>query len=173
MRGFSLRWIDRAHIALGSVSGLCILAIMAIVTPDVIARKTVSYTIPGAAELNTLLLVTLIYLGLAAAEAKRAHFVVTLLTDSLTPRYRHIAAIISTLVSLGYVGFLAWLTTLAASKSFLSGETTFGVVSFPVWPSRIAVALGLSLLTLQLLVELIRLLGGRPAHVRDRKGAGQ
>lgn len=123
-----------------------------------------SYTIPGAVELNTLLLVTLIYLGLAAAEAKRAHFRVTLLTNVLSAGSRRVAEIISTLVSAGYVGFLAWLTTLASIKSFASGESTFGVVSFPVWPSRIAVAMGLSLLTVQLVVELLRLIGGHTAQ---------
>ena len=163
----TLRWVDRLHIAVGSFSALCLVAIMLIVTPDVIGRKLASQTIPGASELNTLLLVALIYFGMAAAEAKSAHFRVTLLTDAVSSKARHLLEIVNTAICMGFSGFLAWLTIVAAEKSWSDGEVTYGVIVFPIWPSRIAVAIGLSLLTIQFAVELYRLLTNRPAHALE------
>lgn len=153
-----LNWVDRGHIALGTLSGFCILAIMLIVTPDVIARKAISWTIPGASELNTLLLVSLIYIGLAGAQARGTHYRVTILTDKMSPAMQRASAVFTTILTIGFIGLLAWFTTQSALKSFSNGEMTFGVIAFPVWPSRIAIALGLSLLLLQHFVELARLI---------------
>lgn len=156
--------IDRAHIAIGSLSALLIVVMVAIILPDVIARKTLSWTIPGAAEVNTLLLVMLVYLGLAGAEARQAHYSVNIVTKALPLALRLIAAILSKLLCLVFSGFLAWFTIKSAAHSYSASEESFGIVSFPVWPSRIAIALGLTMLTLQLTIGLLRLLLGKNSH---------
>ncbi len=52
------------------------------------------------------------------------------------------------------------MSTLAAIRSTQRGEVSFGVIAFPVWPGRIILAAGLILLSIQLLVDFVRLLAG-------------
>ncbi len=149
--------VDRALIALGSASGVTTLLMILIVVPDVFARKFFSVTIPAASEINIQLLVLLIFLGLAGAEARNAHFTVTSVTDRLGPRWRRAMAAITTALSLAFASIMAWASGVKAVSATLQDERTIGVYSLPVWPIRIIVALGFALLALQLLMTLRRI----------------
>jgi len=153
-----LAWIDRLHLWLGSLSGLAILLMILLIVPDILGRKFFNTTIPGASEANVLLLVILVYLGLAGAQARKAHFRVSFLVEALPAGLQRALKILTTLLSLLFIAMVAWLTCRSAWMSTLQGESSFGIVRFPIWPSRIAVALGLVLLGLQLAVDLLRLI---------------
>lgn len=168
-----LSWLDRAHIALGSVSGGLIIAMIVLVAVDVAIRKLFAVTVPGASEMNVLLLVALVYLGLAGAQARGAHFAVDVVVDRLPAPLRRAVSALTTLASLAFAGTLTWFTSGKAVDSYLAGEASFGVVAFPIWPSRAAITLGLGLLTLQLAVQLLRILAGRPVHPHGRQGASE
>lgn len=155
-----VQWIERMHIALGSLSGIATIIMIALVVPDIIMRKFFSATIPGASEANVLLLVIMVYVGLASAQARSAHFRVTLLTDRLPAGVaRSLQALMLILAICGF-GLLAAMTTENAIASFRRGESSFGVIAFPLWPGRIAVAAGLWLLCLQFLLDLLRTMTG-------------
>lgn len=171
--GTPFRWLDRAHIALGSVSGALIIAMIGLVAVDVVIRKLFAVTIPGASEVNVLLLVALVYLGLAGAQARGAHFAVDVVVARLPAPARRAVSALTTLASLAFAGTLTWFTYGKAMDSYLSGEASFGVVAFPIWPSRAAITLGFALLTLQLAVQLLRLVAGRPVHPQGRQGASE
>ncbi|WP_225027561.1 TRAP transporter small permease subunit [Xinfangfangia pollutisoli] len=149
--------IERLHHGLGVLSGLMIFVITLIVVIDVAMRALFNMPIPGATELSTLLLVALIYLGLAAVQASKQNYRVEILIGTVAARTRAALNILTTLLSMIAIGILAWFTLAEAWHATATQEMTFGAIVFPVWPARIAVALGLTLLTLQLLMDTIRL----------------
>src|SRR5690606_5466033 len=100
--------VDRALIALGSASGIATLLMILIVVPDVFARKFFSVTLPAASEINVQLLVLLVFLGLAGADARNAHFAVMSLTDRLGSRPRRAMTAITTALSLAFASIMAW-----------------------------------------------------------------
>lgn len=152
--------IERCHVALGSLSGIATLLMIALVVPDIILRKYFSQTIDGASEANVLLLVMMVYIGLAGAQARGAHFRVTLVTDRLPPGAQRFLAALMALLSIAGIGLLAVMTTENAIGSVQRGEASFGVISFPIWPGRVMVALGLWLLVLQFFLDLLRAIFG-------------
>lgn len=155
--------IERCHVALGSLSGVATLLMIALVVPDIILRKYFSQTINGASEANILLLIMMVYIGLAGAQARGAHFRVTLVTDRLSPGVQRFLAALMALLSIAGIGLLAVMTTENAIGSVQRGEASFGVISFPIWPGRVMVALGLWLLVLQLFLDFLRAIFGFPA----------
>ena len=161
-------WIDRLNIGLGALSGVLILVMVIVVSVDSIIRKAFSITIPGATEFNTLLLVILIYCGLAGAQARFAHFTVQAVTSHLPRWAARVVFGITTLLSLFFVAVLTWLTTIQAWHSFIQGEISFGIIAFPIWPSRIAIAGGLFLLSVQLVVQFVRLLLDEEGSLPDQ-----
>ncbi len=102
-----------------------------------------------------MLLIAKVFLGLAGAQATDSNFQVTVLTDQLSPRWKHAQQIMSLCIALVGIGIIAWLSTLYAISSTIQGEISFGVHAWPIWPERIILALGLCLLVVQILSDLI------------------
>jgi TRAP-type mannitol/chloroaromatic compound transport system permease small subunit len=50
------------------------------------------------------------------------------------------------------IAYFGWFATL---RSFGSGEIRQGQLGFPVWPARMALALGASLMVLQCLIQFL------------------
>lgn len=164
-----LERISRANAVLGALSGIATLVMIALIVPDVLLRKLAGVTIPGASEGSVLLLVLLAYLGMAGAQAKQAHFSADFMVQRLGPAWRRRLQILVLVLSLAFVLAVAWLTATSAWQSTARGEASFGIVQFPIWPSRIAVAIGFALLALQLVVDIIRAwLGVLPGASGDR-----
>lgn len=166
----AVRALSKFHVGLGSASGIATAMLLFVIIPDVVGRSLFSYTIPAAAEIGVLLLLCKIFLGLPGAQASDAFFNAGAFVALLPERGQRMVKIATTLIALSVVALLAVLTTHEAIQSTISGETSYGVHAVPVWPGRIVVALGLSLLALQLLADVVRLAMG-VAGV-DREGSG-
>src|SRR3546814_14470926 len=78
-----LNAVSRFNTGLGSASGLATMLMMMIIVPDVILRATISFTIPLATEIGVLLLICKIFLGMPGAQASRANFHVSVLSELL------------------------------------------------------------------------------------------
>jgi TRAP-type C4-dicarboxylate transport system permease small subunit len=160
---------SRFSVALGSLSGISTMILMLIIVPDVIGRKFFNAPIPGASETGVLLLICKIFLGLPGAQASGSNFSVTLLQEVMTPRWRRLVKLLTTLIAAVIFGLIAKMSVLSAIRSTQRGEISFGVIAFPLWPGKIILAGGLALLTVQLVVDALRLLYGideatRPAE---------
>ncbi len=156
LSGF-IRWM-------GTLGGFGTLAVMIVVIVDVGGRALFDQPLPGGNEFAELLLVALIFLGLAAAQQRRQHYRVEVLTNHLSPGLRRVLSAIGLLASLLVVGLLAWLSLRHAWQATLKGEASYGIISFPIWPARLVVAIGLALLAMQLLIDFCRtLFSAQPA----------
>ncbi|HEX7075493.1 MAG TPA: TRAP transporter small permease [Hyphomicrobiaceae bacterium] len=155
-----LNAVSRFNTGLGSASGLATMLMMMIIVPDVILRATISFTIPLATEIGVLLLICKIFLGMPGAQASRANFHVSVITELLGARWQARFKLVTTLISIGVIGLLAWLTMQEAIYATGIGETSYGIYPFPIWPERIIVAIGFILLTVQLVADAIRILTG-------------
>lgn len=159
-----LRWITSFNRVLATVAGLLTGLITVIVCIDVASRDLLNWSVQGASEVTILLLVALIFLGLAGAEAKGENFAVTMLVHKLGPQPRRVLAVITTALSVAAIGMLAWFSWTRAIDSVRSDEQSYGVIAFPIWPSKLLIAFGLTMLVLQLLVGLLQVLTGDAAE---------
>ena len=82
--------------------------------------------------------------------------------------YDRILICVLAILSIVGVGLLALMSTENAIASVQRGESSFGVIAFPIWPGRVAVAVGLWLLCLQFFLDLLRAALGRA-----RENSGQ
>lgn len=148
---------DRLSIGLGSISAVGTLCMIVLITLDLILRNFFSAALPGGAEINITLLVILVYLGLAGAQAKREHFAVVFLVDLLPRRARWVTDIVVLVLTAAIAGFLAYLTWGSAMDSFAIREASWGIVAVPIWPGRLIVSIGCGLLCAQSMVDIARL----------------
>lgn len=161
--------IERLLVRLGIVSGFATLLIMAIVCVDVAGRSIFNAPLHSGTEISELLLVSLVFLGLAAAQQQRQNFAIDVLMRHFPPAVQRVFDGVSYAVCLGLLVLLAWPSSKQALMSLERGESGFGIVAFPIWPARIVLAVGLWLLALQFAIDLYRLLSGR-RRPDDRTG---
>ena len=158
---FIARFFDWFTAQLGALSGFATLAITMVVVLDVAGRALLNAPLPGGNEFSELLLVGMIFLGLAAAQQQRQHFAIEIAVQHLPPAARRWVEIAGWLVSLALVGVLGWLSARQAWASMLKAEASYGTISFPIWPARMVLAFGLGLLAVQFAVDIVRRVRGR------------
>lgn len=137
----------------GAISACLIMVLMAV---DVGYRNLFNQSIAGTFEVVEVALVLAVFLGMATAERSGAAVRVTLFTAMLPPRGAAVVRLIGLLVSLGIVVWFAYASIDKALHSFAIGEYKRGIISFPMWPGRAVIALGFSMLALELTVGVLR-----------------
>ena len=166
-----VEFIERFLLRLGVASGFLTLLTMLIIVADVVGRGFFNKPIPGGNEFAVLIMVGLIFLGMAAAQQKKHNFSIDLVTGFLPPGPLRVANFIATAVSTAVCGLLAWLTIDIAHAMTLSGVSSYGVIAFPIWPSRIILAIGLVCLTLQFFFDFLRAAGVLPEKPDEEEKA--
>lgn len=130
--------------ALSVVANLALVSMIGVTAVDALLRVTTGSGVRGAIEYAQVLLVIVVYLGLAEAERAGSHVQVTLLLSRLGTAGRRAASIASLLVTVVVLGALIWATARQASVSLTRGERTAGVLGLPVWPVRSAIVVGIA-----------------------------
>lgn len=139
---------------LAAVSALLIILMMVSTVADVSRRQLAGEAIPGVIELGEVLMVATVFLGLAYTETRGAHVNMTLVIRKLPPRVAAIANTSGLLLVLFVVGWMVYVTGDRAVEATEAQEYRFGLVQIPVWPARIALAVGLASYFLALLPSL-------------------
>ena len=150
------------------VAGLALFMMMVIGAADAFFTKALSLPLPGVYELTETLMVMSAFLALALAQANRGHIRVTLFVGLLAPRLRAFFDVVgSVLTAVLFVG-IAWFGWVSAVHSFNVGEFSPGSLPLPLWPARLALAIGASFMVIQsladLALDLAVLFGRRPAR---------
>jgi TRAP-type C4-dicarboxylate transport system permease small subunit len=147
---------------LGVASGFATLLITVVISIDVAGRAVFSAPLHSSTEVSELLLVAMVFLGLAAAQQNRQNYAIDVFSRHLPTTVQWTLEVIGYLFCVGVVGLLAWLSTRQAISAYERGEAGFGIISFPIWPGRFVLAFGLWLLVLQFIFDTIRLVTGQP-----------
>lgn len=155
------RAVEQLNIRLGALAGVGTILLIFSVVPDLLARGLFGTSIYGMAEISIMLLVFIIFLALPAAQVHKEHFYVAVLDALLPEPALLLVKMLRCLASAAVVGLFAWYSINSAWESTLRLEQSYAVIAFPVWPARIGIACGLTLLTLQFLIDAIAYLRGK------------
>jgi TRAP-type transport system small permease protein len=148
--------IEWLLVRLGVATGLTTLLITVVIVIDVAGRAIFSAPLHSGTEISELLLVTLVFLGLAAAQQNRQNYAIDVFSRHLPIPVQRLLEMLGYMFCIAVVGLLAWLSTKQAFNSYERGEAGFGIISFPIWPARFILAIGLWLLALQFVCDIIR-----------------
>jgi len=138
------------------VAAVALFLMMAVMGVYVISRK-LGTPVPGAFHASEQLMMIVFSFPLAAVALRKGHILFELVFKSFSLKTQARLEAIGTLVGVLLFGTIAWKAWQAGWDSLAIGEYHAGVIDFPVWPFRFALALGLSVFSLQLLVILSRL----------------
>ena len=132
-------------------AAIAVLAMMLIGAIDVISIVAFNQPVPAAFELTEMFMVASVFLALALSQREGRQIRVDLFAEHLSPRGRAVLNVISNLVGVLLYGTIAWYGLGMASESWHVNELTSGLLRIPLWPSKLALGLGASLMTIQCL----------------------
>ena len=136
--------------------GALALGIMAFVLGiGIISRYVLNQPIPGVYDIVQLSMVWVVFLSLAYTQRERRHIQVGILTSRL-PRTTRISLEIGAYF-IGFVFFavMSWQTWLAAVQSFQIREYWPGLLRTPIYPSKMALFVGVALLSLRFVLDIV------------------
>jgi len=153
------QWVLRVGRACGFISGTALLLMMIAGASDVIGTNLdviglPSSPVPAVFEFMATMMVVTVFLATALAQARRSHIRVEVIVDRLPPSGRKFMELIQHLLSAVMWGLIAWFGWKAGFHSVAVGEFASGLINFPVWPSRLILGFGASLMTVQCLFDV-------------------
>ncbi|MEP7207543.1 MAG: TRAP transporter small permease [Casimicrobiaceae bacterium] len=156
----------RLERAAALVAALAVLGMMAVGTLDVLGTVLLGRPLSGAYEITESLMVAAVFLALALSQREGRQIRVTLVVERLGPRMVAVLDALAELASLGVYAVIAWYGWGVAIESHAIGEFSSGLLRFPVWPAKLALALGATLMVVQCAAGSWLALRGRAVQAR-------
>lgn len=140
---------------LAELCGIMLFVIMILLLINVFSREF-GYPIDGLSNISVLILISVVYLGLSTTEETNQHAAVELLEHKLNIKNRKVLMIVIHIIKLISIGIFAYAAIGNFSFSLESGEAFTDVVYIPMWPSKLALLLGLIVFEIQIAVNLLK-----------------
>jgi TRAP-type mannitol/chloroaromatic compound transport system permease small subunit len=134
---------------------LIIFGIMFFTALDITLRRLTGFSFEGLFEGIELMLVAAVYLGVANVQNLRTNVRVEMFVKRLSLKSQQALDAITLLLSLIVFSVAVWMTGSQAWKSYLVKEVTFMPAEHPVWLARIILTIGLTFLSLRLLIQIV------------------
>jgi len=159
------RGLDRVNRLCAGVSMLALLAACGILTSSVATRYFFKLPTDWQDEASVFLLVGAIFLSGAYVQARRGHIGIGVLTGLLSPRWERARLRLSDFLSLLFCSFFAWKSWTLWLEAVTEGQTTDSTWAPPLWIPYALMAIGMTLLALQLALQTAG--AGAPEGARE------
>jgi TRAP-type C4-dicarboxylate transport system permease small subunit len=146
-----LRPLNRAII------GLCCLFLIAaalVLTESVVVRYLFHDTTDWQSETCVMLLVAATFLSAAYVQDQRGHIGIEALAGVLPASLERIRTICIDAASLSFCAFFAWKSWALSWEAWVEGTVTDSTFAPPLWIPYTAMALGMTVLSIQILAQL-------------------
>lgn len=166
-RPLVVRLQNRLADALGVIAGVALVLMVGLLTVHILKRWLVGTGIGGANELSQYLMITLVYCALPMTLRDGVFLRVDLAVTRMTPRLKAVCAVITRVLSFGFMVLLTWRAWVLMAQSYERGLQSIGVLRAPLWVPQGIVVLGCAALTLQILVTIFYSDAARDASAQD------
>lgn len=139
-------------------SAICLIALFAIMTIDVLGRFLFNKPLVGTMDVGTYLLAALIFLGLGYAQVTGRHVKLDILTKKFPDKLRRALNASLLVLSLAFFAMMTRQTAIVAYSEW-KRKLLFSAsaVNLPIWVISFAASLGCIMLAIALIVSIIRL----------------
>jgi TRAP-type C4-dicarboxylate transport system permease small subunit len=134
------------------ISCVVVVTMMFLICVDVVSRK-LGAPVTGVFELVELLMVVIVFPGLAYTEKQGEHVKLKILSSRLSEPKKHLLEAIGLLLTIGITALLTVSAVQGVISSLATGDTTAGLVNYPVWPAKLIVVFGCMALWFRFIVQ--------------------
>ncbi|MGX7742501.1 TRAP transporter small permease [Rhodopseudomonas parapalustris] len=142
------------------VAALALVAACCILSYSVISRGLFNAATYWQDEAAVFLLVGATFLTAAFVQGQRGHIGIEAFTGLLPPAVNRLRLLLVDVASLAFCGFFAWKSWTLTHEAFVDGQVTDSIWSPPLAIPYGLMAAGMTLLCLQLALQIVQALGG-------------
>ena len=146
-----LTWLQRAILIAGA---LALLLASAILTYSVAVRYFFKVPTDWQDEAAAFLLIGVTFMTAAWVQSERGHVAIEAIAAITPPRWNRLRLWLCDLVSLAFCAFFTWKCWTLLAEALHESHVSSSSWAPPLWIPYLAMALGMSLLVLQLLLQL-------------------
>ncbi len=150
--------IDAVSRFAGLVAVLLVTGIVTLIIIEIMCRTLFNLSLSFAWEYSAYFLGVSIFFGAAFTLRTGGHVRVAFLTASSRPLVARTVEYVATIFGVGVTGFLAVSLILFAWQTFVTGSTSPTIDAVPLVIPTTGMAVGATLLALQMMARLVRLL---------------
>jgi TRAP-type C4-dicarboxylate transport system permease small subunit len=150
------RALDLVSIVAAWIAGGAIFLMALIGGLDVLSTVALGRPISATVEATEVLMVIAVFMGLGLLHKRRANIAVDLLRESVGRGLRRALDVLTLLLVGFYFGLIAWRGWENAFDSLAVREFSNGLVQLPLYPSKFALAIGMSIAVLWCVLEILK-----------------
>lgn len=148
------RWLKAVEKILIQAAALVTLAMMLLTVAEISLRKLAGYSIDGVYEGVELMLVAVVYMGLAHVQYLGKNVRVEIFLMWLPFKAKLVLEAFTLLLTAAFVGIAVWMTGKQTWASWLIKEITFLPAGLPIYVARAIITIGFFFLWLRLLFQI-------------------
>jgi TRAP-type C4-dicarboxylate transport system permease small subunit len=135
-------------------SSIALVAAGFVLTYSVIVRYFLKISTDWQDEMSVFLIVGAVFMSSAAVQALRGHVAIEAIVGLLPPRVNFIRQILVDLASFAFCAFFAWKSWTLLHEAVVEGFHSGSTWGPPLWIPYSLMAVGMTLLSLQLLLQV-------------------
>ncbi|TWB56394.1 TRAP transporter small permease [Nitrospirillum viridazoti] len=150
--GMALAWTNRI---IATVAAVAVVAAGIVMTEEALARYFLHQSSDWQDETAIFLLVGATFLSAAYVQSRRGHVAIEAVGGLLPAGVEHVRRRVADLISFLFCGFFSWKSWVLCHEAWVEGYATFSSWAPPLWIPYLAMSAGMTLLTLQLALQLL------------------
>ena len=160
--------VDRAlarlnQVIVGRLRRIALLASLVVLTYSVFSRYFFHFSTDWQDELSVFLIVGAVFMSAAAIQKNRGHVAIEAIVGLLSPRANHIRMILVDIASFLFCAFFAWKSWILLEEAIIENYHSGSTWGPPLWIPYSLMTVGMVLLSIQILLQIVAQLRGRPA----------
>jgi TRAP-type C4-dicarboxylate transport system permease small subunit len=165
----SLKAVNHVIMLLGGVALVCACLVLSY---SVVIRYVLHEPTDWQDEMAVFLIVGATFFSAAAVQAKRGHVAIEALTGLLSPRVNRARLLVADLVSFVFVVFFAWKSWTLLHEAWVDDQHSTSSWGPPLWVPYLLMASGMTLLSAQILLQIVADFARREVPSLETDGLG-
>ena len=153
--GAAALWLGRVNNVAAVASAIAVGIAACVLTWEATARYLFHIPSDWQDEVSVFLLVGATFLSASWVQERRGHVGIQALSAILPPRADAVRRLVSDIAALAFCVFFSWKSWTLLHEAVKDGQTSNSAFGAPLWIPYGAMALGMTLVSLQLLVQVL------------------